>query len=71
MRPACLESDFGDGNTLDGYEKNFENGRLIAAAPELLEACESLVRNSEAFGPCGASLREHFREVIKKAKGEE
>jgi hypothetical protein len=49
------------------------NARLISAAPELLNACENVIRNIEAFSereghiPFGAA---DVVAAIKKAKGE-
>lgn len=47
-------------------DENFANARLLAAAPELLEALEELVSE---FGVCG--LTEKARAAIAKATGEQ
>lgn len=66
-------------NTPDGYGKqseNYYNVKLIAAAPELLEACENalqFVKNVQGrfpdFGPgrVGQDTEEKLFEAIKKA----
>ena len=46
------------------------NARLIAAAPELLEAIEELLSATQHLNPCPATV-EKARAAIAKAKGEE
>ncbi len=50
------------------HSGNIANARLIAAAPDLLVALESLLKSSEVFGRFDAQL--DAREAIRKAKGE-
>jgi hypothetical protein len=47
--------------------ENLANARLIAAAPDLLEALESIVSSESAIL---TELREQAERAIKKAKGE-
>ena len=51
------------------------NARLIAAAPEMLEALMEagifLYKHESYFGSNGPWLLDHLRDVIKKAKGEQ
>lgn len=54
------------GASLDGFTDNPYNARLIAAAPELLEALEKIVKFDTPL-PCG--LLGQAQEAIKKAKG--
>jgi len=46
--------------------EDYNNRKLAAAAPELLEACESILRD---YG-YDSSIRVQMEEVIAKAKGE-
>jgi hypothetical protein len=48
--------------------EGWANARLIASAPDLLVALESLLKSSEVFGRFDAQL--DAREAIRKAKGE-
>jgi hypothetical protein len=50
------------------HSGNLANARLIASAPDLLVALESLLKSSEVFGRFDAQL--DAREAIRKAKGE-
>lgn len=58
----------------DGIETELANARLIAAAPELLEACKEMVRHLEEtdFDVCGTpdSLMNKWKAAIAKATGE-
>ena len=64
-----------DGDVARGYVGE-ANARLIAAAPELLEACEALARLCERFGvnpvtvSGGPSSLDRARAAIAKAEGE-
>lgn len=54
----------------NGYGAQQEaNGRLIAAAPELLEALEAMIRHSDKLGRQGDVYRAAKR-AITKARGE-
>lgn len=50
------------------HSGNLANANLIASAPDLLVALESLLKSSEVFGRFDAQL--DAREAIRKAKGE-
>ena len=54
----------------DGIKCWDANARLIAAAPELLEALEELIAATQHLDPCQATA-EKARAAIAKAKGEE
>ena len=54
--------------------ENEANARLIAAAPELLDALEGLLKGVYGDGyalPAGAPATQYARAVIAKAKGEQ
>jgi hypothetical protein len=60
--------------TVDG-ENQDANAHLIAAAPELLEACEAALEVTDsilvpALGTAGLQLAERLRAAIAKARGE-
>ncbi|MBF0675556.1 hypothetical protein [Pseudomonas sp.] len=44
------------------------NARLIAAAPELLGACEAMVAYDEFLEEDDGKLMMHYMEIIKRAK---
>jgi hypothetical protein len=58
----------GEGRECHVEYGHFEDGHLIASAPDLLAACEELANAKDLLGFFGAQL--HAREAIKKAKGE-
>jgi len=68
-RIAYDEGCLGGGN-----EEDQANARLIAAAPELLEACKAVVKWAEVFGPITSENIEPFIQqcgaAIAKAEGE-
>ena len=47
------------------------NARLIAAAPELLEALEELITATQHLDQCHQATADKARAAIAKAKGEE
>ena len=57
------------------YVESIDRARLIAAAPELLEACKAVVRWAEVFGPITSENIEPFIQqcgaAIAKAEGRE
>lgn len=57
--------NYGVGSLLEVDEAN---ARLIAAAPELLDALRYMVENAEAAGWSGLML-DDAREAISKAEG--
>ncbi|CUI82783.1 Uncharacterised protein [Achromobacter xylosoxidans] len=71
-RHACLYSDYpSESNPAD--QELLANARLIAAAPELLEALEWALRAMEARNPLWAEGERFIaaRAAIAKAKGEQ
>ena len=57
----------------DRSSERFYNARLIAAAPDLLQALEALYNSAPCAKPANAELWEALqltREAIRKAKGE-
>ena len=58
-----------DTEVREGSDISEANARLIAAAPELLEALEAIIGLSDAVLPHGT--RRQARAAIAKAKGEE
>ena len=63
---ACgpTEADNGYG------EQQMANARLIAAAPELLEALEYMLETNESGDNAGDQARAQARAAIAKARGE-
>jgi len=78
-RYGTIYSTVKKGNGSDTYSKPVEirgsNAALIAAAPEMLEALESLLASSDSFGNTldreahGEAMSKSYR-AIAKAKGE-
>jgi hypothetical protein len=62
---VVLNETNADGNR--GSDEERANARLIAAAPELLEACEAVA--NDPYTTCACA--EKVRAAIAKAKGEE
>jgi len=64
--------EINQGDDADGMI--LANARLIAAAPELLEACKAVVKWAEVFGPITSENIEPFIQqcgaAIAKAEGE-
>lgn len=58
-----------DGLTDEAMERNDANARLIAAAPELLEALEVLFDEWMHFGRPSTETMEKAESAIAKAKG--
>ena len=56
-----------DGNSIESVAENAANARLIAAAPDLLEACEAALH---AFEDNWAINWEDLSVAIAKARGE-
>ena len=56
--------------TKDIAEEQKANARLIASAPELLEAAEKVIQNGMACSHDEVKARVELRQVIEKAKGE-
>ena len=52
-------------------DENGANARLIAAAPDLLEACETLIKYREVvmMNVDGASILDMAEKAVKKARG--
>ena len=53
----------------EGHETNKANARLIAAAPELLEACKEFVRKVECGEARSTRSYKQMKEAIAKAEG--
>lgn len=56
---------------LDAKDDAFTNARLIAAAPDLYEACEGILANIEDGEPITALETAWLREALTKARGEQ
>lgn len=75
---ACLPDDWcvGIGDSLANIDKvavcSERDARLIAAAPELLEACQALIAYCDKNPPMGDSLWSvrQIRAAIAKAEGQ-
>jgi len=75
----CLNNDWIDiwsPNWPESQEENEANARLIAVAPELLEACELILADYQQDcdgmdwnGPVPVGIK-RLRAVVAKAKGE-
>jgi hypothetical protein len=48
----------------------YDNARLIAAAPQLLETLDAVIREDCDGGDCSFEWHEKARAAIKKARGE-
>ena len=63
---GCTSNDRQTAKTQTGYAK--ANARLIAAAPELLEALQLMIAGVDGTtDECGAAILEIAREAIAKA----
>ena len=62
-----LQGEFDDKSS--ATPEQMSNARLIAAAPELLEACKYALAQLEADGN-SELICEDIRDAIRKAKGE-
>ena len=60
----------GDGLTQEGQERMAADARLIAAAPELLEALDNLLKVIDGEGGTKPNACEMARAAIAKAIGE-
>ena len=61
------------GVTERALKETLENGKLIAAAPDLLEALQAMIRYGEdgpAKGETGYDIEMKAKAAIRKAKGE-
>ena len=68
---ACLSNDAGDERPAWTDDEVEANGRLIAAAPELLEALKRLVQRAKLTKPSSTMvpLIEDAEDAIAKAEG--
>lgn len=66
-RSLCIEAS----RSGDNEEEDFANTRLIAAAPDLLEACKSIVDGWENWSDIGRAEKgiELVKAAIAKAEG--
>lgn len=62
----CEENPDGD-QVCQVWPMDKANAHLIAAAPDLLAACEAMAAAKDLLGLMGAQM--HAREALKKAKG--
>jgi hypothetical protein len=72
---AAVERPRGNPETLNVTCFNFPgdteaNARLIAAAPDLLEACKAALNDMECDDFASETLTKMIRDAIAKAKGE-
>lgn len=52
-------------------DKQEANARLIAAAPDLLEACKAMLEGVANWYPSAMPLKIQIQEAVKKAEGKE
>jgi hypothetical protein len=71
FRTVATFQDCGPSRLDDESDANMlANGRLIAAAPDLLEACEEMLRASFASDPADIkSARKKANDAVAKTKG--
>jgi len=64
---GCIVASFEEahGNRRHAYPESWANARLIAAAPDLLEAC----RKANTCASLPDDVRELIREALRKAQG--
>lgn len=67
--PDIQTVDDPDGDTVIHHPADFANARLIAAAPEMLEALEMIHADDDGDGYISAEGMQKIREVIAKARG--
>lgn len=48
------------------YEEGKANAKLIAAAPELLEACQSIFNSMNESANMSIAAKEHYKEAMDK-----
>jgi len=68
-----LNNEVDDEEWRPDIDRAKANGRLIAAAPDLLEACEDAcyeIRAAHGEECVDSSLADKLQDIIKKAKGE-
>jgi hypothetical protein len=59
-----------DNNYAEAYEEAKANARLMAAAPDLLDALEAMIDSGEIAHCCSSPLVILAKKAIDKAKGE-
>jgi len=74
MATSVVMNDFGDilcvvGTYMTSTEEDYANANLIAAAPDLLEALQEVVKVLDSAGREAATLK--AKAAISKALGEE
>ena len=63
-------ADFDDDDDGIPYDECKANANLIAAAPDLLEACEWMLEHCDQGGVVGKEPCDNARAAIAKARGE-
>ena len=65
-----VETGVGSGETETNLQQIVANARLIAAAPELLQACQELVRVGEPEYGIAVGILAKAKDAITKATGQ-
>jgi hypothetical protein len=68
--PSCHRYSTDNGFFYQGSGYSIEDARLIAAAPELLEALEKLMDLGTGYGEASDLIRIICKPAIAKARGE-
>lgn len=67
MPSQCKITNFVSGGN---YEESVANAKLIAAAPDMFAALESIVNNKEVWDQLDADQRKNIQYALKKATTE-
>lgn len=67
---SAADEEIGHQNRKQAAKRDLANAHLIAAAPELLEACKAILCQHEVYGqPMIARIEAKLRSAIDKAEG--